>query len=238
MIPLLMQEGYKAKGWLGLLMGTRMWYSFWGSEDDDEAAFEKRVSAVCREIGDRGKPNGQQPLLAPFPSLAPASQPALAPAPAVVSAAVHAAPRHMLAASTTPTNSSPVRRNDWSAYTPSVHSTTTRAPSPGMSGSNGASAEVGDSMLPYNQMGITGSSQLSEAFYAQQSERDRSAERERADRLAERERDRIIAATERSAERAERLERAERAERELRLTVALAVVAATAVVVVAVVLKR
>ena len=28
MIPLMVQEGYKAKGWLGLFLGTRMWYPF------------------------------------------------------------------------------------------------------------------------------------------------------------------------------------------------------------------
>ena len=28
MIPLMVQEGYKAKGWLGLFLGTRLWYPF------------------------------------------------------------------------------------------------------------------------------------------------------------------------------------------------------------------
>ena len=26
MIPLMMQQGYTAKGWLGLILGTRLWY--------------------------------------------------------------------------------------------------------------------------------------------------------------------------------------------------------------------
>ena len=55
MIPLMVQEDYKAKGWLGLFLGTRMWYPFYGCEDDDDAAFEERVDSVAREIGERGK---------------------------------------------------------------------------------------------------------------------------------------------------------------------------------------
>ena len=35
MIPLKVQDGYKAKGWLGLILGTRMWYRFYGCEDED-----------------------------------------------------------------------------------------------------------------------------------------------------------------------------------------------------------
>ena len=27
MIPLMMQNNYQPKGWLGLLLGTRMWYA-------------------------------------------------------------------------------------------------------------------------------------------------------------------------------------------------------------------
>ena len=31
MIPLMMQEGYEADGWLGLLLGTSLWYALYGS---------------------------------------------------------------------------------------------------------------------------------------------------------------------------------------------------------------
>ena len=55
MIPLMVQEDYKAKGWLGLLLSTRMWYRFYGCQDEDGVAFEQRVDPVAREIGDRGK---------------------------------------------------------------------------------------------------------------------------------------------------------------------------------------
>jgi hypothetical protein len=39
MIPLKMEAGYKPRGWLGMLMGTRLWYGFYGAVLDD---------AVCR----------------------------------------------------------------------------------------------------------------------------------------------------------------------------------------------
>ena len=93
MIPLMVQEGYKAKGWLGLFLGTRMWYPFYGCEDDDDAAFEGRVDPVAREIGDRGRasaasvPEGVPPSAARTPrqssprARAPAPEPAPAPAP-------------------------------------------------------------------------------------------------------------------------------------------------------------
>ena len=55
MIPLMMQNGYKARGWLGLIMGTRLYYKFVGDDLDDEAVFEARVESLAREIGDRGK---------------------------------------------------------------------------------------------------------------------------------------------------------------------------------------
>ena len=56
MIPLMMEKGYNAKGWLGLLLGTRVYYRFYGdAEHEDQASFEKRIDAVVREIGDRGK---------------------------------------------------------------------------------------------------------------------------------------------------------------------------------------
>jgi hypothetical protein len=55
MIPLMVQKNYNAQGWLGLILGTRMWYSFVDAEQDDEAAFERRVDAVAWEVGERGK---------------------------------------------------------------------------------------------------------------------------------------------------------------------------------------
>eukprot|EP01043_Picozoa_sp_COSAG02_P142896 COSAG02_NODE_81911_length_103_cov_401.500000_1_plen_34_part_11 len=30
---------------VGLILGTRMWYAMWDAENDDEAAFERRVDS-------------------------------------------------------------------------------------------------------------------------------------------------------------------------------------------------
>jgi hypothetical protein len=96
MIPLLVEKGYQPNGWLGLLMGTRLWYPFYHAEGDDEAAFERRLDAVVREIGDRGQPKPQPAAAAsggaapPARTLAPPEAspfPAPAPAPAPVPAA-------------------------------------------------------------------------------------------------------------------------------------------------------
>ena len=79
MIPLMMQKDYSPKGWLGLILGTRMWYAMWDAEKDDDASFERRLDSVVREIGDRGKLMvGDVVMLAePTATLAPAPAPAL-----------------------------------------------------------------------------------------------------------------------------------------------------------------
>ena len=59
MIPMMMQPNYKPKGWLGLIMGTRLYFPFHGKELEDDTVFESRVTSLCREIGDRGKPGSQ-----------------------------------------------------------------------------------------------------------------------------------------------------------------------------------
>jgi hypothetical protein len=58
-IPLMVQKEYSPQGWLGLLMGTRLWYSFAGADHDDDAAFEKRVGDVAKEIGLRAMATAQ-----------------------------------------------------------------------------------------------------------------------------------------------------------------------------------
>ena len=55
MIPLMMQEGYEADGWLGLLLGTSLWYALYGSTLESESSFEDRMSALARELGSRGR---------------------------------------------------------------------------------------------------------------------------------------------------------------------------------------
>ena len=97
LIPLMMTDGFKLKGWLGLILGTRMWYAFWGADADDDASFDRRLDSVVREIGDRGKtmlpeavPPFPEPTLEPAPAPAPAVSraPAQAPAPTPVQAPV------------------------------------------------------------------------------------------------------------------------------------------------------
>ena len=44
-----------AKGWLGMLLGVRLYYAFYGPVLDGERAFEAKVQELCRELGERGK---------------------------------------------------------------------------------------------------------------------------------------------------------------------------------------
>ena len=71
---------------VGLILGTRMWYAMWDAENDDEAAFERRVDSVTREIGERGKlnvPESVPPVRETAPTPAPAPARAVAPAAAL-----------------------------------------------------------------------------------------------------------------------------------------------------------
>jgi hypothetical protein len=54
LIPLMLTQGYEPDGWLGLLLGTSMWYGFYGETLSSGSAFDVRMDALCREIGGRG----------------------------------------------------------------------------------------------------------------------------------------------------------------------------------------
>ena len=54
-VPLMLVDGYRADGWLGMLIGTRMWYSFYGPVLLEDSLFEGRMSELCRDLGDRGR---------------------------------------------------------------------------------------------------------------------------------------------------------------------------------------
>ena len=86
MIPLMMQKDYAPKGWLGLILGTRLWYAMWDADEDDDTAFERRLSSVVREIADRGKLMVAE-AVPPEPMPAPAPAPAQAPAPPAAASA-------------------------------------------------------------------------------------------------------------------------------------------------------
>ena len=92
-IPLMMEKGYKPTGWLGLIIGTRLYFDFHSAAVETDAAFMQQIDLVVRDLGERGKPKarsasrmseGAPPAvvsrsLEPAPALAPA--PARAPAP-------------------------------------------------------------------------------------------------------------------------------------------------------------
>ncbi len=49
-VPLLLQSGYVPDGWLGLMVGTRLYFDF--TSDDN---INKEMPRLLREIGSRGK---------------------------------------------------------------------------------------------------------------------------------------------------------------------------------------
>ena len=50
MIPLMLEAGYNAKGWLGMLLGAKLWHGFFDSAIDTEERFERNVDAVAKEM--------------------------------------------------------------------------------------------------------------------------------------------------------------------------------------------
>jgi len=61
LVPLMMTEGYEADGWLGLLLGTSMWYGFYGETLLSGSAFDGRMDALSRDIGSRGRADAVVP---------------------------------------------------------------------------------------------------------------------------------------------------------------------------------
>lgn len=62
MVPLMMEDGYRPTSWLGMLLGTRLWYAFYGSVLESEGAFESKVDEFCRELGERGEEGAKAPV--------------------------------------------------------------------------------------------------------------------------------------------------------------------------------
>ena len=84
------------------MMGTRLWYAMWDAEQDDDAAFERRVGQMLREVGDRGKPQLAE-AVTPFREPRPVPTPSPTPAPAPLPATRPTdAPATALSSSTTP----------------------------------------------------------------------------------------------------------------------------------------
>ena len=55
MIPVMLEDGYSVDGWLGMLVGVRLWYGFYGAVLASDGAFNAKVDELCRELGGRGK---------------------------------------------------------------------------------------------------------------------------------------------------------------------------------------
>ena len=51
----MMETNFQAKGWLGLILGKRLYYAFCDAELDSVEEFESRVDLLTREIGERGR---------------------------------------------------------------------------------------------------------------------------------------------------------------------------------------
>ena len=51
----MMEKGYRPTGWLGLILGTRLYFSFHAAAIGTDAAFTHQVDLVERDLGDRGK---------------------------------------------------------------------------------------------------------------------------------------------------------------------------------------
>jgi hypothetical protein len=139
-IPLMVEKGYKPKGWLGLIIGTRMYYSFCAADIPDEATFQERMDAICREIGDRARAGAvaHKPRLSeavpPARAAAPAPAPTLAPATpaarssssssssAVAAAAADRAFTPSVAVQSSPSTALALRRGDNVGSASEVHS--------------------------------------------------------------------------------------------------------------------
>jgi hypothetical protein len=100
--PQMMEKSYRPTGWLGLILGTRVYFNFHPAAVETDAAFMQQIDAVVRDLGARGKAKrsvsraaeGAPPALAGRllePSPAPAAAPVRAAAPVSAMAAPAAA---------------------------------------------------------------------------------------------------------------------------------------------------
>jgi hypothetical protein len=55
MIPLMMSQGFRPKGWLGLILGSSMYYAFYPAATGTDTKFLRQIDNLTKEIGDRGK---------------------------------------------------------------------------------------------------------------------------------------------------------------------------------------
>jgi hypothetical protein len=95
MVPMMLSGGYKPNGWLGMLLGTRLWYGFFETAPgaEGEATFQGKMDEMCRELGAKTKapPALKQATAPPAPAPARVATPAPAPATARARAPAQAA---------------------------------------------------------------------------------------------------------------------------------------------------
>ena len=132
MIPLMMQENYRANGWLGLILGQNLYHAFYDSVVSSESLFAQQMAALTREVGDRGRiktnttPTKKRVSEGVPPAAAPAPVPAPAPAPASarrVATSAAALPAAALPAAALPTPQralAPASTVEHHGYSPSV----------------------------------------------------------------------------------------------------------------------
>jgi hypothetical protein len=92
-IPLMMEEG-RPNGWLGLMLGSKLYYQFYGPVVEDEAAYSQKFGEMLRELKNKIGDDSPSPSSPPTTTTV-ASAPATAPPPAaavVAPAAVAPAP--------------------------------------------------------------------------------------------------------------------------------------------------
>ena len=57
-VPLMMQDQYRADGWLGMVVGSKLWFPFAGV-----SKFETSLEALKKELGERGKADCGEPIV-------------------------------------------------------------------------------------------------------------------------------------------------------------------------------
>ena len=79
MIPMMMSWPYKANGWLGMILGTHLWYGFFGDTLDIDEKFDQKIKEMCSAIDAFRPEPAEEPEPPPEPTPAPAPAPAPAP---------------------------------------------------------------------------------------------------------------------------------------------------------------
>ena len=81
MVPVMLEDNYQPNGWLGMLLGTRLWYGMFGTVLSDSSLFDAKVGELCRELERSNAPRTPQLSQEAQAELAPAASIAPSPAP-------------------------------------------------------------------------------------------------------------------------------------------------------------